>query len=98
MSWSSQCVLAHLKVGVLLLLEGVSWPTASVILRFCDRGLYPILDYRALWSLGVAPPPPYRFPFWRAYVDFVRGLHERTGLPMRTLDRALWQYSKERQG
>lgn len=40
------------KIEVLRLLDGVEWPTASVILHFCDRGRYPILDVRALWSLG----------------------------------------------
>jgi hypothetical protein len=87
----------ELKIGILLLLRGVSWPTASVILHFCDRDKYPILDYRALWSLSTSPPTQYTFPFWWAYTGFMRQLQQRTGLPMRILDRALWQYSKERQ-
>jgi len=29
---------------------GVQWPTAWVILHFCDRGKFPIIDYRALWQ------------------------------------------------
>lgn len=87
----------ELKIGVLLLLRGVSWPTASVILHFCDQGKYPILDYRALWTLSTAPPTQYTFPFWWAYTCFTRQLHERTGMSMRMVDRALWQYSKERQ-
>jgi hypothetical protein len=41
-----------LKIGLLRLLDGVEWPTASTILHFCDARPYPILDYRALWSLG----------------------------------------------
>lgn len=87
----------ELKIGALLLLDGVSWPTASVILHFCDRRPYPILDVRAVWSAGARVPTPYTFPFWRAYTEFMRGIHERTGLSMRLLDRALWQYSKEKQ-
>jgi hypothetical protein len=87
----------ELKIKVLLLLKGVGWPTASVILHFCDRGKYPILDYRALWSLSATPPTQYTFPFWRAYIAFMRQVHLRTALSMRLLDRALWQYSKERQ-
>jgi hypothetical protein len=47
----------ELKIRILLLLSGVGWPTASVILHFCDRARYPILDYRALWSLGIRKPP-----------------------------------------
>src|SRR5688572_21195092 len=38
----------ELKIAVLLVLKGVSWPTASVLLHFCDRDRYPILDFRAL--------------------------------------------------
>lgn len=34
------------KIGILRLLDGVDWPTASVILHFCDPLPYPILDYR----------------------------------------------------
>ncbi len=37
---------------VLRFLDGVEWPTASTILHFCGARPYPILDYRALWSLG----------------------------------------------
>lgn len=85
------------KIGVLRLLRGVSWPTASVILHFCDRRPYPILDFRALWSLGYAKPPAYDLEFWLAYTQFTRDLARRTGLSMRSVDRALWQYSSEHQ-
>lgn len=82
----------ELKIGVLLILSGVSWPVASVILHFCDRGKYPILDVRALASLGVDPPPsPYTFDFWMAYTNYTRSLSRETGLSMRQLDRALWR-------
>ncbi len=84
------------RVEALTLLSGVSWPTASVVLHFFHRGRYPILDYRALWSLGVEDEP-YRFDFWWSYVEFTRDLARRTNLDMRTLDKALWQYSKEHQ-
>lgn len=86
------------KMYVLRSLVGVGWPTASVILHFCDEQPYPILDYRALWSLGFARPPAYTFAFWSAYTDFVRQLAQSTGHDMRTVDRALWQFSKARQG
>ncbi len=92
-----ETTIEKLKVRVLLLLAGVSWPTASVILHFCDRGRYPILDFRALWSVGVARAPSYTFSLCWEYTCFVRNISDRTGLPMRTIDRALWQYSKERQ-
>lgn len=86
-----------LKMDLLRRLRGVDWPTASTLLHFCDARPYPILDYRALWSLGWARPPHYTMPFWLAYVACVRDLARRSRLPMRTVDRALWQYSKARQ-
>jgi len=87
----------RLRIEVLTLLDGVDWPTASVILHFCHREPYPVLDYRALWSLGVEKPPAYGFPFWRDYTLVCRRLAARASCSMRELDRALWQFSKERQ-
>jgi len=40
----------------LTILDGVSWPTASVILHLFHRDPYPILDYRALWSVSLKYP------------------------------------------
>ena len=54
----------RLRIEVLMLLEGVSWPTASVILHFAHEEPYPILDTRALWSVGLRAAPPYRFEVW----------------------------------
>ena len=87
----------RIKIGVLRLLHGVEWPTASVILHFCDARPYPILDFRALWSLGIARPLIYTERFWQDYTAYVRQLSATTGHSMRTIDRALWQYSKESQ-
>jgi len=86
-----------LKMSLLRLLDGVEWPTASTILHFCDARPYPILDYRAVWSLGMANPPSYTMEFWLAYLAFTRDLAVRSDLPIRTVDKALWQYSKEKQ-
>lgn len=86
-----------LKMNLLRLLDGVQWPTASTILHLCDSCPYPILDTRAVWSLGFAKPPSYTMEFWLAYVAFTRDLALRLDLPIRTVDKALWQYSKERQ-
>lgn len=87
----------ELKIRVLLVLNGVNWPTASVILHFCDPGAYPILDFRALWSVGMQRLPAYTFSLWWQYTCFTREISHQTGLSMRMIDRALWQYSKERQ-
>ena len=87
----------RLRIEVLTLLVGVSWPTASVILHFFHSDPYPILDVRALESLGVKGPVQYKFEFWRDYVHCCRQLSRRYKVTMRTLDRALWQYSKDNQ-
>lgn len=86
-----------LKMDLLRLLDGVDWPTASTLLHFCDRRPFPILDYRALWSLGFVRPPRYTMAFWLGYVAFLRELCRVSRQPMRVVDRALWQYSKARQ-
>ena len=85
----------RLRVGALLLLQGVSWPTASVILHFFHSDPYPVLDYRAVWSVELAQPSPYSFEFWWQYVLICRALSRSLRLSMRTVDRALWQFSKE---
>jgi hypothetical protein len=88
----------RLRIEILTLLDGVGWPTASVILHFGYRNLYPILDFRALWSLGIAKPPAdYDFDFWWSYTQACRDMAQHYSISMRTLDRALWQYSKEKQ-
>ncbi len=84
----------RLRIGALLLLDGVQFPTASVVLHFFHRDPYPILDFRALEALGVDKTPTYTFDFWNAYVTHTRTLAEQHDVDMRTLDKALWQWSK----
>jgi len=86
-----------LKIDLLRTLEGVEWPTASTLLHFCDERPYPILDYRALWSLGHAKAPHYTMDFWLEYLAYTRALAKRLKHDIRTIDRALWEYSKARQ-
>lgn len=88
----------EMRMGTLLLLHGVRYPVASTILHFAHEEPYPILDFRALWSLGIEKQPAYySLDFWLAYTHCCRSLAEQAGVPMRVLDRALWQYSKENQ-
>ena len=88
----------YLRIGVLDLLEGVGWPTASVLLHFAHSNAYPILDVRALWSLSVPEPSQYDSEFWLGYTKVCSDLANKIGVDMRTLDRALWQFSREKQG
>ena len=73
-------------------------PTASTLLHFAFPDDYPILDVRALESLGLHGQE-------HRYTDrhsgsstsrLVDKLAMRHDVSMRTLDKALWQHSKER--
>lgn len=89
----------RVRIEILQLLKGVSWPTASVILHFGYDNLYPILDFRALWSISAddVDASKYDFAFWMKYTEFCRMLASEMKVSMRVLDRALWQYSKDNQ-
>jgi hypothetical protein len=82
-------------MDALVALEGVGVPTASALLFFAFPNDYPILDVRALESLGVRGRTQYPVSFWLDYLGACRGLARRHGVHLRTLDKALWQYSKE---
>lgn len=85
------------RMGSLLLLQGVQHPTASVILHFCVDASYPILDFRAIWSLGLTQPIRYTINYWVNYIEICRTLAAKHQMSVRELDMALWQYSKEHQ-
>jgi len=84
-------------------LSGVQMPTASVLIHFgssdpreaatADRA-YPIIDFRALWSLNCEKRGD-TFEFWWSYVVACRALAVDCGVSMRDLDRALWEYSNQ---
>jgi hypothetical protein len=85
-----------LRMQHLLALAGVGVPTASTLLYCAFPGEYPILDIRALESLGVKPRSQYPVSFWLLYLATCRALAASRGVSIRTLDKALWQHSKER--
>jgi len=85
------------RMEALVELEGVGVPTASTLLHFALPADYPILDVRALESLGhTGKSTAYSVPFWLDYLEACRRLATSHGVSMRTLDKALWQHSKER--
>jgi hypothetical protein len=84
------------RMAALLALEGVGVPTASVLLHFATPDGCPILDVRALESLGHAGRSTYPVSFWVAYCAACRALAADRGVSVRTLDKALWQWSAER--
>lgn len=95
--WSFSSTNERSRVEVLTVLDGVRWPSATVILHLFNNDPYPILDFRALWSVNEDVPNQYDFDLWWAYTLYCRKLASRNKMDMRILDRALWQYSKENQ-
>ena len=93
--FSTKSCIARIKT--LLTLKGVSWPLASTILHFAFPEKYPIMDFRVLWSLGWKKPPNYEYIFWQKYSDKVDNISKKLKLPIRTVEKALWEYSKEHQ-
>jgi hypothetical protein len=84
------------RIEALLGLNGIGVPTASVLLHFAEPDRYPILDVRALESLGAKGRSVYPVSFWLRYLAACRELANSHGVSLRTLDKALWQHSKER--
>jgi hypothetical protein len=86
-----------LRVCLLRALDGVNWPVASTLLYVGVSSDYPIIDFRALWSLGSAMPSVVSFEFWWAYVECCRRVAKAAGVSVRELDKALWAYAAANQ-
>jgi hypothetical protein len=83
----------RLRIGVLLALRGVQWPMASVILHFAFPDRYPILDIRAMNTVGGSTL--YTFEKWNEYLDLCRKAATEHDVTMRTLDKAIWAHDKD---
>jgi hypothetical protein len=83
------------RMQALRALHGVEWATGSVLLHLAYPDRYPILDVRALHALGVTGRSSFTTAFWEAYVAECARLAAAAGVDGRTLDRALWQWSRE---
>lgn len=81
-------------VAVLLGLNGVQVPVASAVLTAIDPEKFTIIDFRALEALGVVQPA-ININFYLAYLEECRRIAGVNNVSLRTLDRALWQWSKE---
>ena len=84
------------RIDCLCCLHGVNLPVASAILHWFHADDYPIYDFRTLATVGVEKERgTIRFDDWMRYVWFCRRMAKENKIDMRTLDRALWQFSKE---
>jgi hypothetical protein len=92
-------------VRVLLELHGVDLSVASAILAAIFPERYTVLDFRALEALGHAR---HDVRFYEEYLAFCKRLAESNIVtpqselpaptPLRTLDRALWEWSRSHLG
>jgi len=82
-------------IAALCGLFGVNVPVASAVLTAINPERYTIIDFRALESLGVTKYNE-TIDFYLMYLHHCRVLADRHTVNLRTLDRALWQWSKER--
>jgi hypothetical protein len=82
-------------IAVLLGLQGVHVPVASAILTMINPQKYTVIDYRALEALGT-DSKDRTINFYLEYLNACRQLAKTHGVSLRDLDRALWQWSKER--
>lgn len=84
-------------VAVLCGLFGVEVPVASAILTAIKPEAYTIIDFRALESLGINKRQSYyTIDYYLGYLRKCRELAHQSNVDLRTLDRALWQWSKNR--
>jgi len=82
------------SICALLVLRGVGWPMASVILHFAFPYKYPILDKMAMKAVDGSTD--YTIEQWKEYTELCHSTAQKHDIAMRTLDKALWLYGKER--
>ena len=79
-------------------LRGVGYPVASTILHFAFPDTYPIMDFRVMESLYGESRSSYTFEVWQEYCARIHRIARRHKPTIRTVDKALWMYSKARSG
>jgi hypothetical protein len=82
-------------IAVLVGLNGVAVPVASAIATVIRPDVHTILDFRALHALGYKSGDR-SIPFYLHYRAYCVSLARQWGMPLRDLDRALWQWSFDR--
>ncbi|MGX1007050.1 hypothetical protein AB7M69_001407 [Bradyrhizobium japonicum] len=58
---------------------------------------YTVIDFRALWSLGIERRGYYSVTLYLGYLAACRAIAAGAGVDLRSLDRALWRYSEVNQ-
>jgi hypothetical protein len=84
-----------IKHRVLTILSGVGVPMASALLTIWKPEEFTVIDVRAISTLRAAGllGPGADLPPYVQYLDLCRRLSMDNGADLRSLDRALWQWS-----
>jgi len=82
-------------IAVLTSLDGIAVPVASAIMTTIYPDRFTVIDFRALEALG-SKSADRSVRFYVLYLDYCRQLAEAWAMSLRQLDRALWQWSKDR--
>ncbi|MDN5748486.1 MAG: hypothetical protein L0H64_08255 [Pseudonocardia sp.] len=88
----------RLKHRLLHLLHGVRTPMASALLTIWAPARFTVIDFRAIETLQACGELTDPDPLYQPYVAVCRTISDRVGTDLRTLDRALWAWSKQRGG
>ncbi len=86
-------------IEILLNLGGLQYPMASSLMHFALPHKYPIIDRRALATLGMRPEEGKEIyinkQLWEEYRGFCLDRSKHYEVSLRMLDRALWQFDSE---
>ena len=82
-------------IAVLVGLHGVAVPVASSIMTVIYPDRYTVIDFRALEALG-RRNDDHSISFYVGYLNYCHELANAWNMTLRQLDRALWQWSRER--
>jgi hypothetical protein len=82
-------------IAVLIGLDGVGVPVASAIMTMLKPESHTVIDFRALETLGYKGDYS-SISFYLRYLDYCTKLANKWGMSLRNLDRALWQWSKDK--
>ena len=85
------------RIEPLMTLKGLQqFPMASSLMHFICPDHFPVIDKRALWTLlNRQQDAGSNRGLWEAYVKKCLDIRKDYGTPLRTIDRALWQYGGE---
>ncbi len=84
------------RMKALTSLRGVGLPMASMLLHLAYPELYPVIGKRALWSLNCTCTH-ISVKLWLSFMSSCRELAASSGMSLRDLDRALYEYSRANQ-